>query len=277
MIDTFLHKWLKLPHRLHVGIDSGPKDAPVTIVLIHGLGSSNKMWQQTIHKAGRLNARVLAVDLLGFGESPKPEWQTYSAATHAKALRAALRKYHVKGHVIIAGHSLGGLVAVQYATRYPWAVQSLILCSPPFYKPVQDKAGAIMLLQIDDLYRRFYRYARTRKELARKIAMIVKQARLIDPNFTVNDETIPAIASSLEMSIENQTSIHDARGLTIPMTIVYGRLDPFILARNLKMIEKGKPNVTLVSVTAGHDIIGSKAYTAKVADLIKKEAEAYLA
>lgn len=277
MFDIFVHKWLKIPYKLHVGLDTNRRNSRVTIVLIHGLGSSNKMWQQTIRNASHLNARVIAVDLLGFGESPKPEWQTYSAAVHARALRVALRKRRVKGHVIIVGHSLGGLVAVQYATLYPWAVHSLILCSPPFYRPAQAKTSALILPQIDDLYRRFYKYARNRQELARKIALIVKQARLVDPHFTVNEETLPAIASSLEMSIENQTAIHDAKTLTIPITIVYGRFDPFVLARNLKMIAENRPNVTLVSVTAGHDIIGSRAYTTKVTALIEQEAEAYLA
>lgn len=270
MVDKLLHKWLRVPYRLHVGHDSGAKNTEVTIILIHGLGSSNKMWQQTIKKTGPLHARVLAIDLLGFGGSPKPIWQTYSAVTHAKSLRTILKRRRVRGPVIIVGHSLGSLVAVQYAARYP-GVHSLILCSPPLYRsPKQPEDGKIVMPQLDDLYRRFYKYARSRQELARKIALIVKQARLVDPNFTITDETLPAIASSLEMSIENQTTLHDVKSINIPIDIVYGRLDPFVIARNLKSLEKNHPNITVSSVVAGHDIIGSKAFTARVATLIKK-------
>lgn len=271
-IDRVLHKWLRLPYKLHVGIDTGPGNAEVTLIFIHGLGSSNLMWQQTIEQTGKLNARVLAVDLLGFGGSPKPDWQTYSAHVHASALRSLLRRQKVRGKVIIVGHSLGSLVAVQYAARYP-GVHSLILCSPPLYKsPKQANDGhGITVLQLDDLYRRFYKYARSRQDLARKIATIVKQARLIDPHFEITDETLPAIASSLEMSIENQTTLHDVKTLHIPIDIVYGRLDPFIIAYNLRTLEKNYSNISLSSVVAAHDIINSKAYTSKVAQLIKKQ------
>lgn len=272
-VDTLLHKWLRIPYKLHVGLDTGPRNAKVTVIFIHGLGSSNQMWRQTIHRSGTLPARVLAVDLLGFGSSPKPNWQTYSAIVHANALRSILRRHGVRGRVIIVGHSLGSLVAVQYAARYP-GVHSLILCSPPLYRaPQEQKDGRITVPQLDDLYRRFYKYARSRQDLASKIALIVKQARLVDPNFTITEETLPAIASSLEMSIENQTTLHDVKSLKIPIDIVYGKLDPFVIARNLKTLERTHQNIKVTSVVAGHDIIGSKVFTTKVASLIKQHLE----
>lgn len=275
MLDSIIHRWLKIPYTLHTSDSVRHSSARITVVLIHGLGSSEKMWQQTISRlANQSSVRIIAIDLLGFGQSPKPSWQTYSAETHARALHATLKKHRVRTPVILVGHSLGSLIAVHYAARYKASITSLILCSPPLYRPARlNVPGSLSLPQIDDLYRKFYRHARSRQDLARKLALIIKQARLIDPNFTITDETLPAIASSLELSIENQTTLRDIVTLAIPVTLVYGQFDPFVVKRNLIMLAKNHVNISVESVMAGHDIIGSMSYVNRVVLLIQQEAK----
>lgn len=278
MIETLLHKWLKVPHALHVGLDTGRYDAETTVVLIHGLASSHTMWEDVIKKTSKeQGVRIIAVDLLGFGSSPKPIWQTYSAKVHAASLSATLRKRRVKGNVVLVGHSLGSLVAIQYATLYPNKVKELLLCSPPFYRPARiiGTAVKIPILQADDVYRSMYRYSRGKTELAKRLAVYIKRARIMDEAFVVNDETMPAIVSSLEMSIENQTSLEDAEKLRIPLRIIYGRLDPFIVKKNLKQLSKRLDNVTIDYVLAGHEITGSRLYTKAVVDAIHDTIEKY--
>jgi cis-3-alkyl-4-acyloxetan-2-one decarboxylase len=271
MIDTVLHKWLKLPHGLHVGIDSGPRRAPVTVVFVHGLADSHIMWQDVIGQLPTSDARIIAVDLLGFGSSPKPEWQTYSAKIHAQSLRITLRALRVHGPLVIVGHSLGSLVAVQYATMYNDSVSSLVLCSPPFYKPVRLKTTRTQIPLADDVYRSIYQYTRKRKELAVKVAEVVKRAKLLKPSFVVNDETLPAIVSSLEMSIENQTTLRDLQDLPIPTHVLYGVLDPFIVKRNIRELEQLSGMISFTAVVAGHEITASKAYAHAVVAAIKSE------
>ncbi|RYF29419.1 MAG: alpha/beta hydrolase [Chloroflexi bacterium] len=270
MIETLLHKWLKVPHALHVGYDSGNRGATTTVVLIHGLASSHSMWNNVIKEVKTDDIRIIAVDLLGFGDSPKPVWQIYSAKIHAASLRATLRKKGVRGDVVLVGHSLGALVAVQYASLYPGKVNELVLCSPPFYRPARIIGTAVKITvpQADDIYRSMYRYSRTKTELAKRLAGYITRAKIMDEAFVVTDETLPAITSSLEMSIENQTSLQDAEKLSLPMHIIYGRLDPFIIKRNLRQLNKRLDNVTIDYVLAGHEITGSKVYTKKVIDRI---------
>lgn len=270
MIETLLHKWLKVPHALHVGYDSGNRSAATTVVLIHGLASSHTMWNNVVKEVRTDAIRIISVDLLGFGDSPKPVWQTYSAKIHATSLRATLRKKGIRGHIVLAGHSLGALVAVQYASLYPSKVHELVLCSPPFYRPTKviGTAMKITVPQADDIYRSMYRYSRTKTELAKRLAGYITRAKIMDNAFVVTDETLPAITSSLEMSIENQTSLEDAEKLSIPMHIIYGQFDPFIIKRNLRQLNKRLDNVTIDYVLAGHEISGSKVYTKKVIERI---------
>lgn len=276
MLDTVVHRWLRVPHLLHVGHDLHKRGAKVTVVFVHGLGNSYEMWQPIISHITHPSIRVIAVDLLGFGKSPKPEWQTYSASVQAGSLRATLQLHQVKGPVIIVGHSLGSLVAIRYATHYPKRVNGLILCSPPFHQPPKQDARPLAIPQADDMYRSFYAYSRNKKEIARKIAGLIKRARLLDPSFTVSNETMPAIVSSLEMSIENQTALKDAASLQLPIQIIYGKLDPFIIKSHIRKLEAHSQNVTLQTVVAGHEVSISKPFVRAVIHDIKDMTARYI-
>ena len=270
MIETVIHKWLRVPHILHVGDDIHPRQTKVTVVFVHGLANSHHMWKPLLKRVSDAHTRVITVDLLGFGNSPKPEWQTYSATVHAQSLKMTLRSLHINGPLIIVGHSLGSLVAVQYAGLYPRHVHSLILCSPPFYRPPKERSGRAIIPQPEDVYRRLYSYSRSKADLAKKMAAVIKKAKLLDANFTISDDTLPAIISSLEMSIENQTSLQDAEKLTLPIHVIYGKLDPFIINRNIRQLESKLPNATLETVVAGHEIGLSKQFTAAVIDSVHR-------
>jgi pimeloyl-ACP methyl ester carboxylesterase len=96
-------------------------------VLLHGLASSNRYWGDMEPLAARHH--VIAPDLLGFGRSPKPNDIAYAPAEHLAALRPALRR--AGGPFRLLGHSLGSLIALNYAVEYPEDVTSLVLVSLP--------------------------------------------------------------------------------------------------------------------------------------------------
>jgi pimeloyl-ACP methyl ester carboxylesterase len=73
--------------------------------------------------------RVVLVDLLGFGRSPKP-WTRYTADRHVAELRRVLAPL---GPLTLVGHSLGARLAVTYAARYPDQVRCLVLLSLPYF------------------------------------------------------------------------------------------------------------------------------------------------
>ena len=258
MFDKIFHRWLRVPYSLHVGVDTGPSRPELTIVFIHGLANSHAMWQEIIKKVDTRTVRVLTLDLLGFGASPKPSWLIYNTSTQARALRYTLLTKQISGPVIIIGHSLGALVAVQYASKYPAKVGSLLLCSPPFYKPSKLPRGARVgrITQPDDAYHVLYRNSRHQQELAVRLASFLKSAKLLSKHFTISEATMPAIVSSLEMSIENQTSLDDAKRLTMPTHIIHGQFDAFVIKSHLKELQKNNSNVRLTVVPTGHEING---------------------
>ena len=98
------------------------------VVLLHGLASSCRYWQDLRPLAEEY--RVLAPDLLGFGRSPKPRDSRYDPDDHVGALREALwPRMGAPAHVV--GHSLGSVIALHFAAMHPDVVRSVTLISLP--------------------------------------------------------------------------------------------------------------------------------------------------
>lgn len=103
-------------------------DAASTVVFLPGIGATTRYFRDRVQTLAA-NARVVLVDLLGFGQSPKP-WATYSVERHVAELHRVLGGL---GSVTLVGHSLGARIAVAYAARHPAQVQRLILIGVPYF------------------------------------------------------------------------------------------------------------------------------------------------
>jgi pimeloyl-ACP methyl ester carboxylesterase len=110
--------------RLHVRHVPGPG---LPVVLLHGLFSSGRQWRGSL---GRLGGRadLWAPDLPGAGGSSLLR-VPQALPDYADALEAwaAARGF---GEVVVVGHSFGGMVAVDWAGRYPARVARLGLLAP---------------------------------------------------------------------------------------------------------------------------------------------------
>jgi len=96
------------------------------ILLVHGLGGTRQTWRHVIDALAATHT-VIAPDLPGHGQSGAPAGD-YSLGAHAAALRDLMVAL---GHssTTVAGHSLGGGIALQFAYQFPGHTRRLILIS----------------------------------------------------------------------------------------------------------------------------------------------------
>jgi pimeloyl-ACP methyl ester carboxylesterase len=268
MGDSLLHRWLRIPYMLHVHTDKRVKRARATVLFLHGIGNSGAAWRDVIDGLPD-DIRVITVDLLGFGKSKKPAWAIYSAKTQARSVIATFIKLRLNGPVIVVGHSLGALVAVEIAKRYPLLVRSLILCSPPFYKASEEKRQ--ILPSYDSLLRDFYVLTTRHPKEFVAISQLALKLGMVNSSYEVTPETTPIYMNALTASIVNQTSLDDAIKLRTPTRILFGRFDPVVVLANLRWIAKNNPNVSLKGVFAGHEMFGP--YIAAIQDEIIKASQ----
>ncbi|KAF8662176.1 hypothetical protein HU200_056373 [Digitaria exilis] len=116
------------------------------VVFIHGFISSSVFWTETVFPAfsaaARGKYRMFAVDLLGFGRSPKPAESLYTMREHVEMIeRSVLQRYRLGSFHVVA-HSLGSVLALALAVKYPDAVKSLTLLAPPYFPVPESEAGS---------------------------------------------------------------------------------------------------------------------------------------
>ncbi|WP_062061579.1 malonyl-ACP O-methyltransferase BioC [Cellvibrio sp. OA-2007] len=90
----------------------------INLVLIHGWGCDSRTWQPLLEPLQKI-VSVTLIDLPGFGESePLPEF----------SLDAVLDKIaaQLPENAVVMGWSLGGMLAVQLAARFPEHIRGLI-------------------------------------------------------------------------------------------------------------------------------------------------------
>lgn len=262
--DAVWHRYLGIPYTLHVYRQSTVPKPRATLVFLHGLGNSGKTWDEvTIGLPDDIN--LVIVDLLGFGDSPQPGWAVYDSRTQARSLAKTLIANGVLGKVVLVGHSMGGLVAVEFAKRFPAFVDSLVLCSPPLYN-VDKSDDKKLFVQRDEQLRRLYELAIKKPENIILLSRLAKRYKLMNPDFDVDALNIDAYVAALRANILDQTALHDIVRLKQPVHILYGTLDPFVIGDNIKRASQLSATVTVTKFIGGHEIVGK--YVDRVAHTI---------
>ncbi|KAF8413391.1 hypothetical protein HHK36_001372 [Tetracentron sinense] len=129
---------------LYVRSEGATDKAKADVLFIHGFISSSAFWTETLFpnfsNAAKSSYRLFAVDLLGFGRSPKPTDSLYTLREHVEMIESSvIEPYKVKSFHIVA-HSLGCILALALAVKYPGSVKSLTLLAPRgVYEPVHKK------------------------------------------------------------------------------------------------------------------------------------------
>lgn len=198
------------------------------VVLLHGSGpgvSGRANWQHTIPGLAK-HFRIIAPDIVGYGETSRPDDVVYSLSTwsdHVLGLLDALELDRVS----LVGNSLGGRISLDIADRHPDRVSRMVLMGSPgvgmtltdglkalrAYEPSLDNMRALLLdyfavdpaIITDELVR--IRYA------ASVETFDAYRAMFFDPRHKGNELSIT----------EEQT-----RSIRTPSLLIHGREDKVV-------------------------------------------------
>jgi pimeloyl-ACP methyl ester carboxylesterase len=107
--------------------ESGPKEAP-TILLLHGLPSSSRMYQPLLESSLSESYHLVAPDYPGFGHSswPNPKEFTYTFDALAKVMQDFADNLHLDRYTLFM-QDYGGPVGFRMALLHPEKIQAMII------------------------------------------------------------------------------------------------------------------------------------------------------
>ncbi|MGE0349143.1 alpha/beta fold hydrolase [Hydrogenophaga sp.] len=100
-------------------------DGATTVLMLHGIGGGHLAFAPQVETLAAAGYRAVAWDMPGYGHSPPIEPYTFKGlAQSCIDLIDALQCEHV----VLVGHSMGGMVAQEVVARRPERVSRLVLC-----------------------------------------------------------------------------------------------------------------------------------------------------
>ena len=102
------------------------------VIMIHGLAASLHDWDFLFPDLVSAGYAGYALDLLGHGESHKPDSRAYQIDCFFDHFVEWIDSLRLNESAVLIGHSLGGYIALEYARRFSARTRGLILVNP-FY------------------------------------------------------------------------------------------------------------------------------------------------
>jgi pimeloyl-ACP methyl ester carboxylesterase len=236
----------------------GPPDAPA-ILFLHGITGSRRYWR---HKVRPLQDRwrLILPDLLGFGLSPKPQIE-YRMDVFRDSVRKLIEELDLAGRpMFIVAHSLGGLVALEYAALYGAHIQGMVLLSLPRFHD-KESAHAVFwrgsphyrrLLKQHSLAETLAQMKRTGIEVTLRYLFRFPWTVLVDSHkFTLN-----SLTSTLENCLLNyQVDLILPRVPAIPTLLIHGEQDSVAPLAHLTDLATLYPSIRLATIAGtGHHV-----------------------
>ena len=253
----------------------GDRGAPV--LLLHGLGGSERSWGSTYDDTLATDRRLIVPDLLGFGQSPHPP-TGYSPDDHANAVVGCLDALGITEPVAIGAHSLGSLVALRIAAAHPGRVRAIVAFGPPLYP---DRVTARRHIAGTSLMGRLVvlpgpvghmvcAWMCRHRRLAAKLAVWGAPDTPAAIARASVDHTWASYSQTIQQVILDAQAGTWLKTLTIPVRFIAGDKDPRVDLDYLHKLVATHPNVTLDVWAGGHDLplVQADRCAAAIADAI---------
>jgi pimeloyl-ACP methyl ester carboxylesterase len=242
------------------------------IVLLHGARNEGSQWVEVMESLSQ-NFHCFAPDLLGFGESEKPNIN-YSIDLQVECIAEFCQALKLE-KVYLLGHSLGAWVAATYALKYPEQVEGLILLAPEGVNIEGQEQNCQKMRQLLKRPPIFFKILRSLRfltkifKLDKKIDQDWQTRQILLQNPTASQLLFRRKQPEIEAELLNNSLLK----LEIPVLILQGGKDtPDALARSqaysklipqakLKIIAHAESNLpqSCVGLVAGEvkDFIGN--------------------
>lgn len=240
-------------------------DGPVVVVLLHGLLSSRAQFGAAYDRiAGR--ATVVVPDLLGFGGSLDHRLDEVSLDDHLVSIDEALAALGLGDRpTLVAGHSLGSLLAIHWAARHPSRATAVVGWSPPLYRTEGETFDGIgrlgpftrALSRDTPIARRMCRWNCDHRAASGWLSAALAPRFPIPVSRAVSLHTWAAFRGAFDGVILNpswERQIHSLGSHGIPLHLTVGDADPLLVPGRTEELATAIDSVTSYAWAGDHHL-----------------------
>ncbi|MFX0168382.1 MAG: alpha/beta fold hydrolase [Candidatus Hodarchaeota archaeon] len=228
------------------------------VVFQHGFLGSSWLFEAEVDYFGRQGYHAFAFDMKGHGQSDKPEDSSYLLPDLAKDLDSALKQVIGEKKIVLLGHSMGGMIALCYATdpKISKRLRGLILeatarklQNPALTQYIEGlRQGIIQVTNRPDIENILVHlcYDRAFQDAHPEVVKEFVDRTLKNENF-VGLATMEAVVENYDVSDKLGT-------ITIPTLLIHSENDSFIPFASSQELDEALPNSRHVPFTGpiGH-------------------------
>ena len=163
--------------RQYYGIH-GPEGGPA-IILLHGWTANHRRWERVRDLLAR-SYRVIEYDHRGHGLSDKRQTLDFGLGSYVLDLLGFMNALGLE-RAVLAGHSMGGMIALQFARAFPERVDRLVLAGSAA-RVASDDRERRSLMRAAKIFLSFFSFARWVKDRAKRKQPDVF-TDILDPRF----------------------------------------------------------------------------------------------
>ncbi len=234
--------------------DQGIANDSIPIILLHGTGASLHTWEGWVN-ALKFEHRIIRLDLPAYGlTGPNPAGD-YSQEFYATFVHDFLAQLGIK-RCIIAGNSLGGAIAWNFAMKYPQAVSKMILVDAGGYAMKSKSVPIAFRVAGWPIIKNLFKYVTPRSIVQKSVENVYADKSkvsetLIDRYFELSLREGNRQAFIDRMSeFRNKGLVTDnslkIKALIMPTLILWGEQDLLIPLEVAQKFHADLPNDTLV-------------------------------
>ncbi len=246
--------------------EAGPENAP-TLLLLHGLPSSSRMYQPLLESGLSSKHHLIAPDYPGFGHSSWPDHQNFSYTFDhlAEVMKDFTEKLHLDRYTLVM-QDYGGPVGFRMALADPQRVQAMII-----QNAVSHEEG---LSPLWATRRAFWQDRAAHEAAVRSNLLSLKATRerhlgssphperinpdtWVDEYYFLNQPGQAEIQLDLFYDYQNNLKSYPAwqkwlRDHQPPLLVVWGRYDPSFTVAGGEAYRKEDPQAEIHILEAGH-------------------------
>lgn len=245
---------------LHLQVRVAGEGSP-TFLLLHGLAGSHRYFGAAFDVLAA-DARLVVPDLLGFGGSIHRGGTDYSADAHAAAVHESLEQLGVEPPVYVGAHSVGALVALRLARRWPDGVRGIAAFGPPLYASAEharEHVGRlgpwVRLFAMDTAWARWIcAWMCAHRSTAARLAEWLRPdlPAQIARDGVAHDWD--SYSGSLRSLVLGSSGMLDLEHVEVPVELIMGERDRVVDPEVLEGLARARTNVRLERWPGDHDL-----------------------